>query len=112
MFHFSPRCPTLSSRHVLFGFSPSELHVVPRVFVYLLCLLKYFVWWARKDFRFRDVRPGALPIIESTKARAKFHLVLFFKRFKSSWRQRYSHCQWGACGVFGSVEDGVFKLCL
>lgn len=43
MFRFSPRCPTLSCRHVLFGFSPSELHAVPRVFVYLLCLLKYFV---------------------------------------------------------------------
>ena len=112
MFRFSPRCPTLSCRHALFGFSPSELYVVPRVFVYLLCLLKYFVWRARNDFRFRDVRPGALPIIENTKARAKFHLVLFFKRFKSSRRRRYFHRQWGACGVVGSVEDGVFKFCL
>ena len=112
MFRFSPRRPTLSCRLVLFGFSPSELHAVPRVFVHLLCLLEYFVWRARNDFRFRDVRPGTLPIIENTKARAKFHLVLFFKWFKSSRRRHYFHCQWGACSSVGSVEDGVFKFCL
>lgn len=71
---------------MLFGFSPSELRAVPRVFIDLLCLLKYFLWRARNDFRFRDVRPCALPIIENTKVRAEFHLVLFIKRFKSSRR--------------------------
>ena len=70
----------------MFGFSPSELRAVPRVFIDLLCLLKYFAWRAWNDFRFCDVRPGALPIIENTKARAEFHLVLFIKRFKSSRR--------------------------
>ena len=70
----------------MFGFSPSELHAVPRVLIDLLCLLKYFVWRAWNDFRFLDVRSGALPIIENTKARAEFHLVLFIKRFKSSRR--------------------------
>jgi len=112
MFHVSPRCPTLSCRHVLFGFSPSELRAVPRVFIDLLCLLKYFVWRARNDFRFHDVRPSALPIIENTKARAKFHLVLFMKHFKSSRHRRYFHRQWGACSVVGSAEDGIFKFCL
>ena len=71
---------------MLFGFSPSELRAVPRVFIDLLCLLKYFVWRARNDFHFRDVRPCALPIVENTKVRAEFHLVLFIKRFKSSRR--------------------------
>ena len=112
MFRFSPRCPTLSSRHVLFGFSPSEPRAVPRVFIDLLCLLKYFVRHAWNDFRFYDVRPGDLPIIANTKARAKFHFVLFIKRFKSSRRRRHFHCQWGACGVVGSAEDGAFKFCL
>ena len=108
MFRFSLQCPTLSCRHVLFGFSPTELRAVPRVFINLLCLVQYFVWHARNDFRFRDVRPGALPIIANTKVRAKIHLVLFITRFKSSWRQRYFHRQWGACGVVGSAEDGAF----
>ena len=38
MFHASSLCPSLLCRHVLFGFSASELAVVPRVFVYLLHL--------------------------------------------------------------------------
>ena len=112
MFRFSTLCPVLVCRHVLFGFSSSELCVVPRVFVYLLNLLKYFVWRARNDFRFRDVRPGAVPVIENTKARAKFHLPLLFKRFRSLRRRRYFHRQWGACGVVGSVIDGVLFLAL
>ena len=112
LFRFSTRCPVLLCRHVLFGFSSSELRVVPRVFVYLLNLLKYFVWCARNDFRFRGVRPGAVPVIENTKARATFHLPLLFKRFCSSRRRRYFHRQWGACGVVGSVVDGVFSLAL
>ena len=36
MFRTSSLCPPLLCRHVLFGFSASELAVVPRVFVYLL----------------------------------------------------------------------------
>jgi len=111
LFRFSDRCPSLLCRHVLFGFSSSELRVVPRVFVYLLCLLKYFVWRARNDFRFRDVRPGAVPIIERTKARARFHLPLLFKRFRSARRRRFFHRQWGANGVVGSVVGGSFHLC-
>ena len=109
---FSPLCPVLLCRHVLFGFSSSELRVVPRVFVYLLNLLKYFVWRARNDFRFRAVRPGAVLVIENTRARAKFHLPLLFKRFRSTRRRRYFHRQWGARGVVGSVVDGVFSLVL
>ena len=108
MFRTSSLCPSLLCRHVLFGFSASELAVVPRVFVYLLNLAKYFLWRARNDYRFREVRPGALPLMEVIKARAKCHLVLFFKRFKSSRRQRYFHRQWGANGVVGVVSDGSF----
>ena len=78
MSRFSTLCPVLLCRHVLFGFSSSELRVVPRVFVYLLNLLKYFVWRAPNDFRFSDVRPGAVLVIENTKVRAKFHLPLLF----------------------------------
>ena len=82
--------------------------MVPRVFVYLLNLAKYFLWRARNDYRFREVRPGALPLMEVTKARAKCHLVIFFKRFNSSRRQHYFHRQWGANGVVGVVSDRSF----
>ena len=110
MFSFSPSCPSLLCRHVLFGFSPGELRRVPRVFVYVLCVCKYFIWLARNDFRFRGLRPGALLVIEKVKARVKFHLPLFFRRFKSSRRRRYFHRQWGADGVIGSVSDSRFSL--
>ena len=108
MFRASSLCPSLLCRHVLFGFSASELAVVPRVFVYLLNLAKYFLWRARNDYRFREVRPGALPLMEVIKARAKCHLVILFKSFRSSRRQRYFHRQWGANGVVGVVSDGSF----
>ena len=112
MSRFSTLCPVLLCRHVLFGFSPSELRVVPRIFVYLLNLLKYFIWRVRNDFRFRGVCPGAVVVMQNTKARAKFHLPLFFKRFRSSRRRRYFHRQWGASGVVGSVVDGILVLAL
>lgn len=108
MFRASSLCPSLLCCHVLFGFSASELAVVPRVFFYLLNLAKYFLWRARNDYRFHEVRPGALPLMEIIKARAKCHLVLFFKRFKSSRCQCYFHRQWGANGVVGVVSDGSF----
>lgn len=60
MFRSSPRCPSLSCRHVLFGFNPDEFCVVPNVFVYILNVCKYFIWRARNDFHFHDVRPGAI----------------------------------------------------
>lgn len=108
MFSASNQCPSLLCRHVLFGFSSSELCVVPRVFVYLLNLAKYFLWRARNDYRCRDARPGAIPLMEVIKARAKCHLRLFFKRFKSSRCQRCFHRQWGANGVIGVVSNGAF----
>ena len=103
-------CPVILCRHALFGFDPDELRVVPRVFVYILNVCKYFIWLARNDFRFRDTRPGAPVVIGNVKARAKFHLPLFFKRFRSARRRRFFHRQWGANGVVGSVVDGRFSL--
>ena len=49
--------------------------MVPRVFVYLRNLAKYVLCRARNDYRFREVRPGALPLMEVIKARAKCHLL-------------------------------------
>ena len=108
MFRASSLCSSLLCRHVLFGFSASELAVVPRVFVYLLHLAKYFLWRAHNYYCFCDVQPGALPLIEVIKARAKCHLCILFKRFRSSHRQRYFQRQWGANGVFGRVSEGSF----
>ena len=70
MFLFSPTCPVILCRHVLFGFDSDELRVVPRVFVYILNVCKYLIWLARNDFRFRDTRPGAPVGIGNVKARA------------------------------------------
>lgn len=56
LFSFAPACPSLVCRHVLFGFNREELRSVPRIFVYLLNVCKYFIWLACNDFRFRDIR--------------------------------------------------------
>ena len=75
MFRSSPRCPTLSCRHVFFGFDEDELCIVPNVFVYMLNVCKYFIWHARNDFRFRGIQPGAIVVIEQVKSRVRFHLA-------------------------------------
>ena len=93
MFSFSPMSPVLLCRHALFGFNPDELRVTPRIFVYLLNVCKFCIWQSRNDFRFRDIRPGAVSVIAKVKARVEFNLPLFFKRFKSSRRRRYFHRQ-------------------
>ena len=103
MFCSDSRCPCLTCRHVLFGFDPDELCIVPYVFVYMLNVCKYFIWHAPNDFRFCDVQPGAIVVIEGVKSRVRFHLPLLFGRFKSLRRRRYFGCQWGACAIIGSV---------
>ena len=95
--------PVLLVRHSFFGFDPAELRVTPRIFVYILNVSKFFIWRSRNHFRFRGIQPGAVSVIESVKARVKFNLPLFFKRFKSFRRRRYFHSQWGARGVIAAV---------
>ena len=112
MFSFSPMCPVILCRHVLFGFSPDELRATPRIFAYLLNVCKFVIWQSRNDYRFRDVPPGATSAVIKVKARVKFHLPLFFKRFRSARRQRYFHRQWGARGVVASVAAGQLTVCL
>ena len=112
MFSFSPMCPVILSRHVLFGFSPDELRDTPRIFVYMLNVCKFVIWQSRNDYRFRDLSPGATSAVFKVRARVKFNLPLFFKRFRSPRRQRYFHRQWGANGVVASVAAGRLTLCL
>ena len=112
LFRAAPLSPSIVLRHVLFGFSPDELLVVPRVFVYLLHSLKFLVWSQRNDCRFRSSRPGAVALLAALKARLRFYLPLFFKRFVSPRRKRYFLRHWGASGVVCSTTCGelVFHL--
>ena len=110
MFIASPLAPSLLCRHALFGFDADELLVVPRIFVYILNVCKFFIWHARNDFRFRSVRPGALTVIENVKTRVRFHLPIHFKRFQSSRRRRFFHRQWGGRGAVASVVSNRLVL--
>ena len=84
MFRFSSLSPSLVYRHALFGFRPDEARSIPRIFVYMLIVCKVSIWKVRYDFRFRDLPPGALEVIEIVKSRVWFYLHLLFKRFKAS----------------------------
>ena len=112
MFSFSPMCPVILCRHVLFGFSRNELRATPRIFAYILNVCKFVIWQSWNDYRFRDVPPGATSAVIKVKARVKFHLPMFFTRFQSARRQRYFHRQWGARGVVASVAAGQLTVCL
>ena len=69
----SPLAPSIDVRHALFGFSRDEMRCVPRVFAYLLNVCKYLVWVQR--------------LVAAIKARLRFYLPLFFKRFLSHRRR-------------------------
>ena len=104
----SPLAPSLNVRHALFGFSADDLRCVPRVFSYLLNVCKYLVWVQRNNFRFRSEPPSAVCLLASLKARIRFYLPLFFKRFKSIRRRRFFLRQWAGNGVFGHLSDSSF----
>ena len=106
MSHFSALILPLVCRHVLFGLNSDELRVVPRGFVYMLNVCKYFLWSTRNDNRFRDIAPCSGTVCTQLCARVRFHLPLLFKCFRSSRRRRYFVCQWGARGVIASIVDG------
>ena len=106
LFCSSPLPPSIALRHVLFGFSPDELHAIPFAFVYLLNIAKFCIWWARNDFRFRNVPPSAIDVIARVKLRFRFYLPLFFRRFRSVRRcRRFFVRQWGARGYVASIVN-------
>ena len=78
--------------------------------MYLLHLHKYFIWRARNDFRFRDVRPSAIDLINSLKTRLKFNLSILAKRSPSSRAKRRFVRQWGASGRFAKYSNGSIIL--
>ena len=51
-------------------------------------------------FRFRNIRPSAVEVIESVKSLIRFLLPVFVTRFLSSRRRRFFNRQWGARGLF------------
>ena len=102
MFCWSLLAPSLAVRHICFGFSPDELSCVPKVFVYILNVSKFFLWLAHNDYHFRNVRPSAVNVLANVRARIRFHLPIFFKRFCSPRHRSLFVRQWGACNVVAS----------
>ena len=79
-----------------------ELLCVPRVFCYLLSLLKFLVNVVTIVFP-----PSAVGLIASIEGRLYFYLPLLFKRFR--YRRRRD---WGTNGCIGKVVGDSFHLCL
>ena len=112
MFRYSPMSPVLLLRHVLFGFNRDELRALLRVFGYILIAFKFCIWLARNDFRFRSLKSGAIPVIESVKARAKFHPTVFSKHERTArLRCSFTRC-WGDNGVFASFVGDIVIFAL
>ena len=67
---------------------------------------------ARNDFRFCSLQPGAIPVIESVKARVKFHLTVFFKHQRTAPHHRFFTLRLGANGVIASFAGGNLAFAL
>ena len=105
MFRWSLLAPSPAVRHICFGFSADELSYVPKVFVYILNVCKFFLWLARNDYRFRNVRPSAVDVLANVRIRIRFQLSIFFKRFRSPHRHRLFGPLWGAYNVVASFVN-------
>ena len=105
MLTFSSLSPSLVCDYVLFGYSTDEVHSISRIFVYLVYVGKFSTWKVCNDFRFCDVSPGALEVIEMVKSCARFYLPLLFKSFRSSRPHHLFPRHWGASSVIGSMVD-------
>lgn len=66
-----------------FWVNQGELLCVPRVFVYILNVCKYFLYLACNDYRFRDLASSAVALLALVRVRVCFYLPLLFKRFRS-----------------------------
>ena len=110
LFRSCPLCPSIEARHMLFGFSATELSSVPKVFSYLLNVCKYFVRLQPNDFRFLSGHPSALQLVASIKVRTAFYLPLFAKRFLSGRWWRFFLRQRVAGGLLGSFSDTGFNV--
>ena len=108
----SPQAPAINVRTMLFGFTRDELLCVPLAFVYLLNVLKFFIWRHRNDYRFRGEIPSHQRLVAQLRARVSFFFPLFFKRFRSPRKQRLFLRQWGANGTLGFLSGDTFKVTL
>lgn len=95
-----PSFPSLQERHLLFGFAPAELRHVSPVCLYLINLIKYFVWLARNDFRFNGKQPEVAATKAKIVARLNTHLQIFSKKFRSPAQRRAFHASWNVLGKF------------
>ena len=110
LFLSSPMAPSISDRHVHFGFNDDELLCNPRLFCYLLSLLKFCLWRQRNDYRFKSKPPSAVGLIASIKGRLSFDSPLFLKHYRSRRTRRFFQRRWGANRYIGKVVGDSF-LC-
>ena len=91
-------------------FCPVSLVVCSVLSLAFLCITSisasFCIWWAHNDYRFCRVPPSALIVMDRVKARLRFHLPLFFRRFSSGRRPRFIFRQWGARSYIASIVDG------
>jgi len=104
LFLAAPLAPSITLRHFLFGFIYDELIVVPRVFIYLIFVLKYCIWSQRNDVIFNSIAPSGFGPFARVKARVRFHLTLSIRR------RRYFLRQSGADGVICSSRGSFLAF--
>ena len=96
----TPLCPTLTTRHMLFGFDEAEREIVPPVFSYFLNLLKYFVWLQRNEYRFNNTAPDIAKIRAQVSARLYRHLLSLSKKCRTPRQKRKFNRAWNVLGGF------------
>jgi hypothetical protein len=89
---------------LLFGFSRARRRRIPHIIIWMLQVVKHYLWVARNDFRFRDQRRTEADCLKAIIARLKFLLKVLAGRCRSPSQIRSFEKQWLANNTLGHFE--------
>jgi hypothetical protein len=89
---------------LLFGFTHARRQRIPHIIIWMLQVVKHYLWVARNDFRFRDKRRTEADCLKAIIARLKFLLKVVASRCRSPSQIRSFEKQWLANKTLGHFE--------
>ena len=90
---------------LLFGFSRARRQRIPHIIIWMLQVVKHYLWVARNDFRFRDKRRTEADCLKAIIARLKFLLKVVAGRCRSPSQNRSFEKQWLASGSLAFLHS-------
>jgi hypothetical protein len=89
---------------LLFGVSHARRNCIPNVIIWMLQVVKHYLWVVRNDFCFRDKKHSEVDCLKAITARLKFLLKVVASRCRSPSQIRSFEKHWSANKTLGQFE--------